>query len=79
MEVQASISAARLRARIGSDIDVLVDSVAGGIAIARSSADAPEIDGVVRVADGGVLAAGDFARVRVVAADVHDLVATRTA
>jgi ribosomal protein S12 methylthiotransferase len=79
MEVQASISAARLRARIGSDIDVLVDSVASGIAIARSSADAPEIDGVVRVADGGVLAAGDFARVRVVAADVHDLVATRTA
>jgi ribosomal protein S12 methylthiotransferase len=79
MEVQASISAARLRARIGSEIDVLVDSVAGGIAIARSSADAPEIDGVVRVADGGVLAAGDFARVRVVAADVHDLVATRTA
>jgi ribosomal protein S12 methylthiotransferase len=79
MEVQASISAARLRARIGSDIDVLVDSVAGGIAIARSSADAPEIDGVVRVADGGVLAAGDFARVRVVAADVHDLVATRIA
>jgi len=79
MEVQASISAARLRARIGSDIDVLVDSVAGGIAIARSSADAPEIDGVVRVADGGVLAAGDFTRVRVVSADVHDLVATRTA
>jgi ribosomal protein S12 methylthiotransferase len=79
MEVQASISAARLRARIGSDIDVLVDSVAGGIAIARSSADAPEIDGVVRVADGGVLAAGDFARVRVVSADVHDLVATRIA
>jgi hypothetical protein len=34
---------------------------------------------VVRIADGGVLAAGDFARVRVVAADVHDLVATRTA
>jgi ribosomal protein S12 methylthiotransferase len=79
MEVQASISAARLRARIGSDIDVLVDSVAGGIAIARSSADAPEIDGVVRINDGGVLAAGDFARVRVVSADVHDLVATRIA
>jgi ribosomal protein S12 methylthiotransferase len=79
MEVQAGISAARLRARIGSDIDVLVDSIADGIAIARSSADAPEIDGLVRITDGAALATGEFARVRVTSADAHDLVATQAA
>ena len=41
--------------------------------IARSSADAPEIDGVVRVEGGGKLAVGAFARVRITGADAHDL------
>ena len=45
------------------------------VAIARGTADAPEIDGVVRVADGGALAPGSFARVVVTGADEHDLVA----
>src|SRR6266404_1817826 len=45
MHTQARISAARLRRRIGTTIDVLVDAVEGDIAIARSTADAPEIDG----------------------------------
>ena len=79
MEVQADISAARLRARIGSDLDVLVDSVADGIAIGRSSADAPEIDGVVRITDGAALSTGEFVRARVTSADEHDLVASRVA
>ena len=43
------------------------------MAIARSAADAPEIDGVVRVADGGKLAPGTFARVTVTGATAHDL------
>jgi ribosomal protein S12 methylthiotransferase len=73
MAVQEGISRARLRARIGRTIDVLVDSVEDDVAIARSAADAPEIDGVVRIVDANGLAPGDFARVRVTASDAHDL------
>ena len=79
MAVQADISAARLRAKVGRVLDVLVDSVTDGSAIARSIADAPEIDGVVRVAEGHGLAAGAFARVRVTSADAHDLFAKAAA
>jgi ribosomal protein S12 methylthiotransferase len=73
MALQAEISAARLRARIGSELDVLVDAVEHGVAVARSAADAPEIDGIVRIDEAARLAPGAFARVRVVAADAHDL------
>ena len=52
---------------------MLVDDVEGRIAIARSSADAPEIDGVVRVKGAKGLQPGDFAPVRVTASDEHDL------
>ena len=75
MEAQASISAGRLRAKIGAEIDVLVDTVDGNTAIARSSADAPEIDGVVHVANAAGLEAGEFARARVTSTDAHDLFA----
>jgi ribosomal protein S12 methylthiotransferase len=79
MEVQATISEKRLRAKIGREFDVLVDSVANGRAIARSAADAPEIDGVVHVERAGALAPGDFARAHVESAGAHDLYATLTA
>jgi ribosomal protein S12 methylthiotransferase len=76
MAVQARISAAKLAQRVGATMDVLVDSVEGSgrmaVAVARGAADAPEIDGVVRV-NGDSLAAGSFARVTVTAADEHDL------
>ncbi|HLX30005.1 MAG TPA: 30S ribosomal protein S12 methylthiotransferase RimO [Casimicrobiaceae bacterium] len=75
MAVQEQISAARLRAKVGSNIDVLVDDIDRDVAIARSSADAPEIDGIVRIANGARLVPGEFAQVRVVSADAHDLVA----
>ena len=52
---------------------MLVDEVGADGAIARSSADAPEIDGVVRVAPDRRLTAGEFATVRVTRADIHDL------
>jgi ribosomal protein S12 methylthiotransferase len=45
------------------------------VAVARSGADAPEIDGVVHVEGGGELQPGTFARVTVTAASEHDLVA----
>ena len=83
MSVQARISTAKLAARVGTTLDVLIDGVEEigrgkakrRIAVARSGADAPEIDGVVRVEDGGNLAPGTFARVTVTAAGEHDLVA----
>jgi len=50
-----------------------VDEVNVDGARARSSADAPEIDGVVRIADGGSLKPGQFVKVRITGADAHDL------
>ena len=73
MQTQAWISAARLKRKIGTTQQVLIDHVDGKIAIARSMADAPEIDGIVRVAGGGKLRVGQFAQVEVTGADAHDL------
>jgi ribosomal protein S12 methylthiotransferase len=75
MEVQAAISRAKLARKIGGTIDVLVDEVHGDIAIGRSHADAPEIDGVVRVAGAKGARPGDLLRVTVTASDEHDLAA----
>jgi len=72
MAVQAAISARRLAAKVGRMLDVLVDAVEPGRATARTAGDAPEIDGVVRVT-GGRPVAGEFLRVRITAADEHDL------
>src|SRR5579883_1803686 len=73
MEAQAEISAAKLRKKIGRTLTVLVDEVNADGAVARSAADAPEIDGVVRVMDGQSLKPGQFANVRVTGAGAHDL------
>jgi ribosomal protein S12 methylthiotransferase len=79
MQLQEKISAARLKRKVGETLQVLVDELGDGIAIARSSADAPEIDGVVHVQGEGKgkaqLAAGEFVRVRVTKSDAHDLYA----
>ena len=77
MTAQAVISAGRLRAQVGRTIDVLVDASDGPRAVARGAGDAPEIDGVVSVIDGGALTVGDFVRVTVTGSDQHDLVAHR--
>ncbi|MGH8144788.1 MAG: 30S ribosomal protein S12 methylthiotransferase RimO [Rhodanobacteraceae bacterium] len=73
MEVQAEISAAKLQRKIGCTMQVLVDEATADGAIARSSADAPEIDGVVRIGDGQSLNPGQFAEVLVTGAGEHDL------
>ena len=77
MLAQAKISTARLKAKIGKTLRVLVDETEGKTArkgaIARSAADAPEIDGVVRVRDGTKLKPGEFADVRIEKSDAHDL------
>ena len=75
MERAAAISAQRLSTRVGRKMRVLIDSVDKTIAIARSEADAPEIDGVVRISHGGKLRVGDWADVEIVSADAYDLTA----
>lgn len=75
MQTQAEISTARLAEKVGSTMQVLVDSLEDGYAIARSSADAPEIDGLVFIDGGSDLNAGDFAEVLVERSDTHDLYA----
>jgi len=75
MELQADISAERLERRIGRTIEVLVDEVDDEGAVARSWADAPEIDGLVHVTDGQALEVGDLTRVVVTDSDTHDLYA----
>jgi len=73
MAVQAGISAARLQGKIGRTIKVLVDEAGVDGAVARSAADAPEIDGTVLIADGQKLKPGQFAEVVVESASEHDL------
>jgi ribosomal protein S12 methylthiotransferase len=73
MAQQAHISARRLSAKIGKTMTVLVDETRGKQAIARSASDAPEIDGVVRIAAGSGLAVGQFTRVEITGATEHDL------
>jgi ribosomal protein S12 methylthiotransferase len=73
MEKQAKISLAKLKAKVGKTLKVLVDETDRKGAIARSSADAPEIDGVVRIRDGSKLKPGEFADVDIEKSDAHDL------
>ena len=73
MERAAAISAARLAARVGRTMRVLVDALADDAATARSEADAPEIDGIVRIADAGRVRVGEFADVKIVGSSAYDL------
>jgi ribosomal protein S12 methylthiotransferase len=73
MERASEISAARLAAKVGRRMQVLVDAIDGKTAIARSEGDAPEIDGVVRIRNGAKLAIGEFAEVEITGADAYDL------
>ena len=75
MQAQAEISRRRLAARVGGIQQVLVDECGPEGAIARSTADAPEIDGTVFIRDGQALAPGDFAEVVIEESDDYDLVA----
>ncbi len=73
MEVQAKISAEKLKRKIGKTLTVLVDQLDGDIAMARSSADAPEIDGVVYVEGAKGLKPGEFCQVKITRVSEHDL------
>ena len=73
MQHQAKISAARLQHRIGRTETVLVDEVVEQGAVARSKADAPEIDGQVFIDGANHLQVGDWVDVLIEDADEHDL------
>lgn len=75
MERQAEISAAKLEAKVGSVQRCLVDAIDGDLAIARSMADAPEIDGLVQIQNGleAQLRVGQFVDVEIMGSDEHDL------
>ena len=82
MEVAERVSAARLHKRVGATMQVLVDSAPGmgkKGGVGRSYADAPEIDGVVRLLPpekiSKTLKVGEFTKARIVGAEGHDLVA----
>lgn len=73
MAHQQQISAARLQAKIGREIEVLVDEITDEGPIGRSHADAPEIDGMVFLDSEQELSPGQIIRARVTNADEYDL------
>ncbi len=75
MELQAQISAEKLERKVGTVQTVIIDEIDGELAIGRSKADAPEIDGLVQIQDGAAagLKPGDFCEVRIMGSDEHDL------
>ena len=82
MEVAEAVSIARLQRRVGATMQVLVDSAPGlgrKGGVGRSYADAPEIDGIVRLLPpekiSKTMKVGEFTRARIVGVEGHDLVA----
>jgi ribosomal protein S12 methylthiotransferase len=73
MAAQEEISTARLSRKIGKRMTVLVDEIQKNKAIARSSADAPEIDGVVYIDNAKTMKLGEFIEVEITGSDAHDL------
>jgi ribosomal protein S12 methylthiotransferase len=75
MKLASEISAQRLARRVGQHMRVLVDTVEGDTATARSEGDAPEIDGLVHIEGAAALKPGDWADVQITASDAYDLTA----
>jgi ribosomal protein S12 methylthiotransferase len=72
MYLQEEISAEKLAKKVGKTMQVLVDDVDEEGSVARSAADAPEIDGLVYI-NGEDLEVGEFVTVRITDSDEHDL------
>ena len=74
MQTQARISKAKLKKKIGTEIEVMVDEIdEDGVVTGRSWADAPEIDGKVYLSSDEPLKPGQIVRAHVLQADAHDL------
>jgi len=72
MEIQAEISSQKLASKVGKRMVVLTDDISNNSTIARSMADAPEIDGIVHI-DGITLNPGQFVEVAITHSSEHDL------
>jgi ribosomal protein S12 methylthiotransferase len=73
MQTQQVISAAKLQGKVGTTQEILIDEVNDDGAIGRSTADAPEIDGLVHLPGVTDLQAGDFVEAEITGADEYDL------
>jgi len=77
MQLQEEISRQRLATKVGLKMTVMIDELTEEGMVARSSADAPEIDGLVYVESATSGQPGDFIEVEITDADAHDLFAVR--
>jgi ribosomal protein S12 methylthiotransferase len=73
MQRQQAISARRLKRKVGTRKQVIIDEVGATVAKGRSKGDAPEIDGAVYVASRRPLRVGEIATVKIERADQYDL------
>lgn len=73
MQLQQRISAEKMQAKVGKEMTVLVDEIDDKGAVARSMADAPDIDGMVFIDDAYHLSPGEFVKVEIIGADEYDL------
>ena len=73
MQCQQAISAQRLKRKVGTRQQVIIDEVGASVAKGRSKGDAPEIDGAVYVASHRPLRVGEIATVKIERADAYDL------
>jgi ribosomal protein S12 methylthiotransferase len=73
MELQSDISAQRLAQKVGTRQQVIIDEVVEQGAVARSRADAPEVDGQVFIDGATFLKVGQFADVVIEETDDHDM------
>ena len=74
MQLQQEISEDKLEEKIGKTMDVLIDDIGSDVAVGRSYADAPEIDGMVQVYSGREMEVGEIVRVRIQEASEYDLI-----
>ena len=73
MRVQAEVSEARLQQRVGSQCLAVIDEVDDDDALARSYAESPEVDGVIRLSGATGLSVGQRVEVSITGYDAHDL------
>ena len=73
MQTQQAISTAKLQKKVGTIQKVLVDEILDDVIIARSEADAPEIDGLVKIDPNPDVKVGEFYNVMIDEADEYDL------
>jgi ribosomal protein S12 methylthiotransferase len=76
MARQQTVSARRLKGRVGRRVKVLVDASNGLTATGRGPWDAPEIDGTIRLTGRRPIRAGEFVTAKIDRADAYDLYGT---